>query len=477
MKPFAHQQDALTRAKDGNLALFHDCGTGKTFTALQIIKHFRDQGEGPALVVCPLSIIEAAWIEDCRRFTPELSIVSLWTKPGPKAAFLRKVRLAEKHDIYVANYETFKSLYREICNKGFEVMIVDESSKMKNPKSQVTMALLSLACIRFRGAKHKTDVVIPHRYVLTGTPAPNDMSEYWAQVKFITGPGGQCFNDNFYAFRTKYFSAIDLGLTGQRMFKFRGHTQAEFIEAMQPVTDIVRKQDALDLPEQTHQIRKVRLGDKERKAYDTMKDDLVLRFADEVILSQTALTEVMKLRQLTSGFVYGEEAYQVGKSKMTELVALLEEIGGHQVIIWANFRYEIQSLVYELNRPNGTYGEGMACALWSQTKDRDAVIRDFQKGNFKYLVANPASAAHGLTFVNCKYAVYFSLNYSYELQKQSEDRIHRIGQREAVTYYYLLAEDTIDPTIYRAVRKKEDLSRAVLGSLKEGTRFKARATA
>ncbi|KKL14853.1 hypothetical protein LCGC14_2511490, partial [marine sediment metagenome] len=314
---------------------------------------------------------------------------------------------------------------------------------------------------------------IPHRYVLSGTPAPNDESEYWAQIKMITGAGNDCFNMNYYAFRSKYFNSIALGLTGQKMFKFRRSMQKEFMEAMKPVTHIVSKEDALDLPEQTHLIRKVFLSKEERKAYDTMRDDLVLRFKDEMVLSQTALTEVMKLRQLTSGFVYGEnETYRTGQSKIKELDGLLEEIGNHQVIIWVNFRYEIRRLIARLSGQividnNEPYIPDCG-ALWSETKDRDQVIKDFKDNKFQYLIANPQSAAHGLTFTNCKYAVYFSLNYSYELQKQSQDRIHRIGQEHSTTYYYLLADKTVDEMIYKTLLRKGDLSKMVLDYLKKG---------
>ena len=96
------------------------------------------------------------------------------------------------------------------------------------------------------------------------------------------------------------------------------------------------------------------------------------------------------------------------------------------------------------------------------------MIAGFKDGTYQYLIANPQSAAHGLTFVNCSYAVYFSLTYSYELAKQSQDRIHRIGQDSKCTYYYLIARDTIDEVVYKAVQEKKNLSESVLFYLKNG---------
>ena len=457
MKLFNHQQKALILGREGNLALFHQCGCGKTCTALNIIKHWKAKGVVPALVVCPLSIIEAAWLEDCQKFTPELSIINLWSKKPAE----RKERLAEQADIYVANYETFKNLYQSIKLKGFGVLIVDESSKMKNPTSQITRALLSLAGLPMRkkgSIKYQADDnIIPHRYVLSGTPAPNDESEYWAQLKFITGSGNKCFNDNYYAFRGRYFYSISIGLTGQKIFRFRKSMQQELQDTMQPFVHVVKKTDALDLPEQTHQIRKIQLTGKERRTYETMKTEKILQFQDEVVLSRTALTEIMKLRQLTSGFAYTDTGFiQTGKSKLNELKNLLEEIG-EQTIIWANFKYEIRQLRKEL--PDSS-------VLWSENVERDKIIKDFQSGTKKYLIANPQSAGHGLTFINCRYAVYYSLNYSYEMQKQSQERIHRIGQKRSCTYYYLIAENTIDEIIYKTIQKKENLSSTILDYLK-----------
>lgn len=455
MKLYQHQIDAIERGKGGNVAMFHDCGTGKTLTAIKLIDYWRSQGEGPALVVCPLSVIDTAWMEDVRKFAPHLKAVPLWSKkPAERAR-----RLLQEADVYIANFETFKSLYPSLSNKGFKVLIVDESSKMKDHSTAITKALLATAGIRCRGSKF-APMEIPHRYCLSGTPAPNDESEYWSQIKLITGPTNEGFHQNFFVFRSHYFNGIQLGSTRMRMWQFRKAMQEEFMEAMKPYVHIVRKADALDLPEQVHEIRHVDLSPEERKAYDTLRREYVLQFANEAVLASTALVEVMKLRQLTSGFCYGMAGtHQTGTSKLRELKDLLAELGGNQVIIWANFRHEIAELLKAL--PNSE-------ALWSDTVDRDAVISRFQNGQSQYLIANPQSAAHGLTFVNCSYAVYFSLNYSYELQKQSQDRIHRIGQGSKCTYFYLVARNTVDEVIYKAVANKAKLSDQILAYLKDG---------
>jgi len=453
---FKHQREGLEYAKEGCRAFFWECGTGKSCLGLNIVKHFKDKGLGPALVVCPLSIIESAWIEDCRKFTPQLSIVNLWDKKPAN----RKKKLAEDYDIYVANYETFKKLYDGIVAKDFAVLIVDESSKMKSPVSGITKSLLSLAGIGPAASKKypTRKKPVPYRYVLSGTPAPNDELEYWAQIKFVTGPGNEVFHDNYYVFRSRYAASIPVGPV-QKIWRFRSSMRSEFSQKLARVSHVVAKADAVDLPAQVHEIRHVRLCGDERRAYRTMAEQLVLRFAGEDVLASNALVELMKLRQLTSGFCYGDNGiYQTGTSKLAECGSLLEQIGDKQVIIWCSFKHEIGQLLKRL--PS-------SAALWSGTPDREAVIEGFKAGQYQYLIAHPRSAAHGLTFTNCNYAVYFSLNYSYEDQKQSQDRIHRIGQKMPCTYYYLVATDTIDEVVHKALADKAKLSSRLLDYLRE----------
>ena len=453
MELFKHQANALERGKDGNLALFHACGTGKTCTALCLIRYWLGFG-GKALVVCPLSIIDAAWLADAKKFTPDLRIASLWSKDPAK----RLEQLNGSADVHVVNFEGLRTMYGVLAAQKYTVLIVDESSKLKNWRSQITRALLSFAGVTFKGSPYRTDHIIPHRYCLSGTPAPNGEEEYWSQIQFVAP--NQVFSANYYAFRGRYFAAQPMRF-GAKSFKkwiFRGDRKLEFMQRMKVVADVVRKEDAVDLPDQVHEVRQVTLAEGEAEAYRSMKKTLACQLSETQIVAPTVMAEIMKLRQITSGFAYGSDgsAMHIGRSKLNELLEVLEEVGNEQVLIWANFIEEISFLAKTLKAP----------ALYSQTVDREQAIKDFQEGRSQYLIANPQSAGHGLTFVNCSYCVYFSLNYSLELWQQSQDRIHRIGQTNNCTYFYLLAKGTIDEVIYAALQQKRDLSEAVLSYLR-----------
>ena len=209
MQLYQHQQKALRKAKQGNLALFHDCGTGKTLTALRIIEYWKKKLNSAwhsALVVCPRSIIEPAWMADAARFAPTLSMVSLRGKNMAE----RLRRLKTNADVYVVNFETFRTMVDTLSQKDLSVLIVDESSKMKSPDSQITRALLALAGVASRGKSKKFAIgkVVPHRYVLSGTPAPNDRKEYWSQMTFVAP--GHVFSENFVSVQADFCKSSEV---------------------------------------------------------------------------------------------------------------------------------------------------------------------------------------------------------------------------------------------------------------------------
>ena len=144
---------------------------------------------------------------------------------------------------------------------------------------------------------------------------------------------------------------------------------------------------------------------------------------------------------------------------MSKLKYLTELLGkkADQQIIWINFREEALGLKL---LPNSEL------LIGNIPMDRQMeIIKDFKRGNLQYIIANQASISHGLTFVNCCRAVYFSQNYSYELMKQSRDRIHRIGQKYECLYDYLLTRKTVDGVIYRANLVKEKMVNEFLAYL------------
>jgi SNF2 family DNA or RNA helicase len=214
-----------------------------------------------------------------------------------------------------------------------------------------------------------------------------------------------------------------------------------------------KKSECLDLPEQLDELRSVELGKIQSKKYNEMKNHLVTEIKGKEIAATVALTKIMKLREITSGFCMDElgESIDIGESsKLNEMDDLAEQTGDKQMIVWAEFQWEIRQLQNRLK------DYGAVDALYSETRDREETIANFKNGATRFLIAHPRSAGHGLTFTNCDLEVFFSLGYSYELYEQCRGRIHRFGQKNNCTYIHLLGRGTIDENIYKVVKHKMD---------------------
>ena len=240
---------------------------------LEIIRHYIQQGARRALILAPRSILESVWLEESERWAPDLRAICLWHQD--KAERLRRLR--EDAHVFIVNYEQLRLLFDQIAVRGFDILVCDESSRLKDWRTQTAKAVLALSGFTLRGNQFKCDRSIPHRFMLTGTPSPNSEIEFWSQVVSCTGPGNRVFNDNPWAFRGKWFYSIDIGHTGAKLWKFRNAMKRELLDRMSPVTHVVRKSDVLpDLPPMTHQVRAVDLSTKERAAYKQLKNDLAL---------------------------------------------------------------------------------------------------------------------------------------------------------------------------------------------------------
>ena len=415
---YNYQKNIVNKAlNEIGYGIFSDTGTGKSIMGLEIAIHFEK-----TLILCPLSVIETAWIDDCNKFYPNKVIINC--HGNSKQDRLNK--LNSKADIYIMNYESFKILKNEIRDKHFDCLIVDESSIMKNMTSQITSDILEMIN------------VIPNRYVLSGCPTPNHNAEIFPQMKLVDS---EIFGNNYYGFLAKYFTQ-DMA-DPHRWYQTQENKSA-YYNRLSEKSVFLSKEDCIDLPEKTFEVRKTDMN-KEQKIY---YNDMVQNIKDNInSWSKFEFTaKLMKLREILSGFVINKDNtitdFDTEKDKL--LQQSIEEIGDKPIIIWCQFIHEIDRLAEKFN----------GVALTSKTKNRDDIIRDFKNNKIKLLFTHPQLLGKGLTFTNCSYNIYYSLSFSYEGFKQSQDRIHRIGQINKCTYIILQIKNTIDERIYNCLKRK-----------------------
>lgn len=446
MKLFDHQSKGVEFLvkNHGVGALYWDMGTGKTLAALKTYECLKAlNGMRKLLVICPISLIESAWIDDISKFTT-LTFENLRESTEFKA------------DVLLINYEAIISRkFNPVFKKILELRpmcVLDESQKIKTYNAQITKELIKAA------------PYFPYKILMSATPAPNTESEYWSQMCFLSE---RILGDNFFKFRNKYMALIRgktvvplFGMSKRDIMTMlqRGYImdiqpgrKTELINRIKPFCQFIEKREVLDLPEEVNVTRFVHMTEEQDRLYNEMWDNLVMEINDSVVTVVNALSKLMKVRQITGGFAYleGKPAAEIKDNpKLKELSDVIEQIGNKSVIIFCQYKWEIETI-------SRTFGDRAQC-LYSETRDPGQVIENFKRRKDGILVAHPASGGVGLSFNECDYMVFYSLSYSFMEYYQARGRIMRAEKKNKATYIHLIAKDSIDEIIMGALLRKED---------------------
>jgi SNF2 family DNA or RNA helicase len=233
----------------------------------------------------------------------------------------------------------------------------------------------------------------------------------------------------------------------------------------------VKKDECLDLPPKVYQQRTVHLTLEQQEIYQRLKRKARAMIEDKTVSFNNKLTEILRLHQVCQGFLKTDEGTIhefKNNPKLKELMAVLEESDG-KVIIWANYVYNIKQIKSALEE---RYGKNSVVSIFGEVdvEGRKNAVNNFQRSDrCQFLVGNPATGGYGLTLTAARYVVYFSNSYNLEVRWQSEDRAHRIGQKDKVTYIDLMVPESIDVMVMSALDRKIKLSAATLGE--EARRF------
>lgn len=497
-------------------ALFGDVGCGKTFIVSTFLDSLVKKGEQiAAIVVCPINLINHVWLEQVALFT-DLRAVSLREptvptvlaedfdekgdpedrserarlraerrqdpeakkraklRAGKRYAKLIEERFAQPADVYVINPEGLRTDVKEkrmvnLCKRlkaeGKKIiLVVDESSKLK---SRVSRTYKSLKRIR---------LYCERCVIMTGTPSPNEITDLWAQFSVLDG--GKTLQPNFVDFR--HDTCREIVLRGVQWTDKRGqqHNATKWHPkpgaAIQVYRTLERRairfrtQDCVDLPPKRFIIRDVEMNAEQRELYDAMESMLFAEIDNESVTAKVAASKLMKLREITGGFIITDQGNDkiLGKDspKMLELDMLLEQsiadkLGDegppNKALVWAQYQWECKSLVKRYQRLYGA--RGLFGGISSSAKD-EAITRFKKDPACRMLVCHPASVGHGLNLIEANYSFYYSLSYNFEEFYQSHARMARPGQKRTMTYYFLVCPNTIDEELIDALRSKKDLS-------------------
>ena len=460
-KPFDHQLKALEMSWDKEVfAYFMEMGTGKSKVLIDNIAMLYDKGKiNGALIIAPKGVYKNWFDGEIPNHLPNHieKKVGFWqTKPDApdmKAMF----QADEDLHICIMNVEAFstkKGLQYawKFLNSHRALLGVDESTTIKNPSAKRTKAILDLA-------KHAK-----YRRILTGSPVTKSPLDLFSQCQFLDP--WLLDQQSYYSFRTRYAICRKINVSGRQVEIVVGYRNlGELSEKLKPFSYRCLKDDCLDLPKKTFMKRIIQLTDEQKKLYKQMKEMALAHLNGKVTTTATVITQMMRLHQITCGHFKADDdsVQEVKSNRLNELMNIVEEVEG-KAVIWAHYRHDIASIVKQIQKD---YGEDSVVTYYgdTSTEDRQKAIKLIQdeESPVRFIVGTPQTGGYGITLTGASTMIYYSNGYDLEKRQQSEARIDRIGQEKPMTYVDIIAEDTIDEKIVKALRDKVNIATEVMG--------------
>ena len=462
-KPYAHQLTALEKSwNKESYAYFMEMGTGKTKVLIDNMAMLYDKGAiNGALIVAPKGVIGTWYNQEIPTHLPNhiKNVSVLWQSNINKTQQEKLNTLFETGEdlhILIMNVEAFstdkgKTFAAKFLRTHKTLTAIDESTVIKNPKAKRTKNILALADL------------CKYRRIMTGSPVTKNPLDLYSQCNFLD-PFLLNFQ-SYFAFRNRYAEMKTLHMHGRQIQIVNGFKNlSELSDKLKGFSYRVLKEDCLDLPPKIWTKRHITLTPEQAKVYKQMKEQALAVLKGKQVTSVSALTQLMRLHQITCGHFAADDGsvQQIKNNRLSELMDVLEETEG-KAIIWAHYQHDIKNIVKEIEK---VHGPGSVVTYYGLTPqdERQDNIKQFQSNDeVRFLIGTPATGGYGITLTQANTVIYYSNGYDLEKRLQSEDRAHRIGQKKSVTYVDIMAEDTVDEKIVKALRKKINIASEVMG--------------
>ena len=418
--------------------LADDMGLGKTLQIISLLMDAKKNGRlKKALIVCPASLVYN-WSEEISKFDTkgELRVSVL---AAAKEERQKSIEEHEAIDIYISSYDTLRrdiSLYHDM---RFSHQIIDEAQFIKNQNTGVAKAVKTV----------KADI----KYALTGTPIENRLSELWSIFDYIM-PG---FLYSYNSFKSKYENTI---------VKDGNDESAKLLSKMiSPfVLRRLKSEVATDLPDKIEEVRVSRFDKKQQLAYDTELSKLknVLNGNEEYNSSKMIiLSEITKLRQICCdpGLIF--EDYAGDSAKLETCIDLVKSgiEAGHKILLFSQFTSMLDIIKKRFEEENIS---SYVITGATNKEKRIKLVNDFNNDDTNVFLISLKAGGTGLNLVGADIVIHYDPWWNFAAQNQATDRAHRIGQKNKVTVYRLIAKGTIEEKIVKLQESKKDLADRVL---------------
>lgn len=476
--PYKHQVVACKSARRAEyFAFLMEMGTGKTKVGIDVLcdraRRLRLEKPGAqlrALVVAPKTVTHT-WMREFEKHTSiDCNIERLVGSVAGRIERLKALIRDRESPLLIAviNYEGMVAIKDGLKMIPWDVMVLDESIWIKNPSAQ-----------RSKAAKEIGEIA-RSRFIMTGLPITRNIMDLYGQFDFLK-EGSLGFTSK-YAYKSYYYDVHDNGSASS----LKSTRMAELQERMAQHAFVIRRHQCIELPEKQYQTLEIEMGDDQARAYDAMLEDMIVsledlkegkvsedeaREADDLLgsvkspdsqfsIARVIVVKFLRLAQITSGFLkMADKSIKrfEPNPKVEAVEELIEELGEEdKIVIWARFREDIDHLYEQFKSKYG------AVVLYGGQGDRtrENNLKRFESDpSCRVFIGQPQSGGYGLNeLVVAHNVVYFSNDFAYSPRQQSEDRCHRIGQKNNVLYTDLVVPKSIDEMILERLRLKKDLS-------------------
>lgn len=443
-KPWRHQEQAYWLSViSRSFGLFMDMGTGKSKVAVDLVE---TQELLCTLVVCPKSVVPVWDAQFTIHGDGKTLVVPLTRGTSKQKAAVIKAAMAQRaaRVVFVINYE---SVWREDVAAEFDKLrldciICDEAHKLKGVSTKASVYLAQ------RGLS------VPHRYALTGTPFPENPLQVYGIARFIDPT---VFGTSYSRFDTRFGEYVQIG----QFRKFsKMKDEAAFQRKMEDIGIVVDK-SVISLPKLLQIPVPVDLPPDARETYDTIRDDALVVCDNITTPIAHKLTQMMRLQQMAGGFITRSDG-QAAQQHTAKLDALRDIVDGlpadEPMVVFSVYKAEIahvcamlESMGRKVGRVDGTRSDYVA---WQQGKLQDLVVQI-------------RSGGAGIDLSRASHSAYYSTGFSLTDFEQSLARLHRPGQTKDVKVFHLIARNTIDRYVYKALQTKKDVVAECLSGLKQ----------
>lgn len=462
--PYKHQKEVFERSKDAPyFGLFLEQGTGKTLVGIATFTHLFTEGKINGVLITAPNGVHDNWTrieipKHCILEPNRDMHIATWHSTDGAKKMKRWDWVANQSPtnslaVLAANVEAvrtesfWKSIDGFLKERNF-MLIVDESTVIKNPKAQQSKNCHFLA------------ESATYTRIMTGTPITQSPLDLWSQCRVLSKEALPY--RSWTAFKHE-FAIEQVQYMGQRSFnQIVGYKNQDLLaQLIEPFTYRVLKKDCLDLPPKVYQTRFVELTAEQKRVYKDLGAQCLATLGDGkgMVTVTTVITMLLRMHQIVLGYVPNDdpkEMVRIPHNRIRVLLDLLEE-NPSKAVIFCRFLEDIHQLKEALPAHSfvcytGEVGAG----------ERTCAIDQFQTNeDTRYFLATSA-AARGLTLTAAEQVVYYSQGYSLETRLQSEDRAHRSGQTKTVVYTDLCSAGTVEDAIVQALQAKKELAASVM---------------